>query len=608
MQAAALQEARIAVLQHVEHALRRQRRLDLARRVVDVLDDVAQLVALLEAHQADLDAARRPFLVGEVADDREDVRVDVVGRARVDGDVLAGLAARQQRGEARTAQEADLVAQHEALDGPADVVLAHDLEAAAHVADEHRAEADAEADQHADQQVGEQDRQHGRDERDELDPPGAPLGDEQRRRRQLEAGDDQHRRQRRQRDAVHQAAEEQHGDGEQHGVRDHRHARATARVDVDRAAHDHRRDRQPADQAGQRVADALRHQLAARVRRPVQRVELHRRLEVEQRLQGRDRGERDGGEQHRGLEHAAEVGPRQQREHAALPHRRDLHHVRGGERPRRGGGRQQFADADANQHGGERPWHRRLLQPGLLPQDQRRERREADEHGAGQRVGDGLPDLGEGVVAVDLGEGLVAFRVGVVAEQVRQLLEDQQQADRREQALDDVVGDEVGDAAAAQKAEGELEHAGDDDGAEEDLEAAEALDLRQHDRREAGGRPRNADLRATERADHDAADDAGDQAGHHRRAGGQGDAQAQRQGDEEDDQPGGEFAADREPGRWERGRRRGRHGQASRRQSRRRTLPGNRAIKNGSRRSSGGRLRTSPTPAQPRAPAPPQRP
>ena len=122
-------------------------------------------------------------------------------------------------------------------------------------------------------------------EGDELVAPLAPHLLDQRRAGQLDPRDQQDRRQAGQRDQVQPRGQEHDADQQQDAVDDRRELRPAAGVDVHRAADDHRRDRQPADQPGDHVPDPLGQQFPARGRGPLPRVELVDRLQVQQRLQ-----------------------------------------------------------------------------------------------------------------------------------------------------------------------------------------------------------------------------------------------------------------------------------------------------------------------------------
>jgi hypothetical protein len=444
----------------------------------------------------------------------------------------------------RAVDERRLVGELDALQGAADVPFLHHLEAAVQVAPQDEREGGAQADQHADQEVRHDDRDDGDHERQELRPALPPHAHGDLGARELEARDDEHGGERGERHSIDQLGEEHDRHDEQHTVPDRRQPRAGARVDVDRAADDDRRHRQGAREAGEHVADALREQLAVRRRHALVRVELVGRLEVQQRLERGDDAERQRREQHFGVEQARPVG---RIEHArpadaVLADHRDLDEVLAGDEPVRPRGAEDLVDHGADQHRDQGARHDRLLERRAVPDDEQRQRNEADQGRTRQQAAQRRADRAERVVAVRLRERHLAFEVLVVPDQVRELLEDQQHADRRQEPTDDAVREEVRQAASLHETEHDLQHAGQEDRGEERLEAAEPLDLRQHDRRETGRGTRDADVRTAQRTDDDAADDARQQARLQRRARGERDAEAQWDRDEEDDEARGEVA------------------------------------------------------------------
>ena len=123
-----------------------------------------------------------------------------------------------------------------------------------------------------------------------------------------------------------------------------------------------------------------------------------------------------------------------------------------------------------------------------------------------------------------------------MAEQVGDLLHDENDADGGEEAFDDIAGEVVGKESGAEGAEDDLEETADHQGEEEGLERAEALGLGEDDGGEASGGSGDADLGAAEGADNESADDACEDAGDDGDAGGVGDAEAEGDSDEEDNQ------------------------------------------------------------------------
>ena len=271
----AVQEALVADLQELEHVRRRDGPLHVARGVaLEVEARVEHRVRALEAQAADPHAERGPRLRHEVADQVHDVRVDVVGLARVEEQVPASRDVAHRVLEGRAVQEAHLVGQLDAQHVAARVLLHHALHGAPQVAPQDEHGGDAEADHHAHQQVGEDDDQHGEHERQELLRTVGPHLLEQRGLRELEAGDQEDGREGRERDAVEQRRDQQHRAGEQDAVHHGAELGLHAGVDVHAAAHDDAGDRDAADQTGDHVAHALRHQLTVGGRAALLGVDL----------------------------------------------------------------------------------------------------------------------------------------------------------------------------------------------------------------------------------------------------------------------------------------------------------------------------------------------
>ena len=157
VEALAFDETFIAVLEKLKDFLRGELSLDVASAYIDVLDLVADGVSVLEAGQADLNAADRRLIVLELADDAEDIRVDVVGGACVEDDVIPFFETGKGGGELGAIEEADLVGELEASDWAADMAFPDDVKATLKVAVEDEQEADAEADEDADEEVCEDD-------------------------------------------------------------------------------------------------------------------------------------------------------------------------------------------------------------------------------------------------------------------------------------------------------------------------------------------------------------------------------------------------------------------------------------------------------------------
>ena len=148
-------------------------------------------------------------------------------------------------------------------------------------------------------------------------------------------------------------------------------------------------------------------------------------------------------------------------------------------------------------------------------------------------VADDLEQLREGVFAVWLEERHLPFVVGVMADEVGDLLEDQDHADRGEEAANHAGGHERFDEAPLRQAEGDLDQPGHHHGQQQRLERAEHGELGGHDGHEPGGGPGDHHLGAAEPAHDHARDDAGDHAADRRGTGSHRDADAERQRHEE---------------------------------------------------------------------------
>ena len=190
------------------------------------------------------------------------------------------------------------------------------------------------------------------------------------------------------------------------------------------------------------------------------------------------------------------------------------------------------ADPDAQQHHDQRGGDDRLLQRLRLgPRATSSAIDEQADHGrAGLDVAEQSAEFGERVLVVRLLERHVPFRVGVVAQDVGNLLQDQDHADRGQQALDHAGREEGREEPGPGDAQRDLDQPGDDHGQQERLERAERGDLGRDDRRQAGGRAADAGVRPAQHPDQDAADDPGQHPREQRGVGRQRHAQAQAAG------------------------------------------------------------------------------
>lgn len=244
---------------------------------------------------------------------------------------------------------------------------------------------------------------------------------------------DQDRGETRERNQVDQAGQREHAHEQQHAVHDGRHSALRARIDVDRAAHDHRGDRQAADRTGDEIADALRLQFAIGLHGPALRIDLLDRFEAQQRFEARDDGQRDRDAPHVGIGELREVRAqlrvlqrRGERRERFEFRQRDA--LRGARRDGRCDCAEHERRADAEHDDRERGRHRarpcEAAQHARIPCDQQRERHDGDRgRGPGGRLSGPRRKRLRGRAAD--------------AECERNLLDDQQHADRGEHALDD---------------------------------------------------------------------------------------------------------------------------------------------------------------------------
>jgi len=118
----------------------------------------------------------------------------------------------------------------------------------------------------------------------------------------------------------------------------------------------------------------LRHELAVRRTDPFAWVQFVHGLEVQERLQRRDDGDRDGGHDDGGVAEGLEVRTGQgTQEIPHAGHRRQLDQVGGPDGPCAGGRLQRQIGRDAEHHHHERSRDERLLEPAPIPRQQDRE-------------------------------------------------------------------------------------------------------------------------------------------------------------------------------------------------------------------------------------------
>lgn len=511
--------------------------LDVAGADVDILDFVFEGVAVLEAGEANLDAADGGLVVPEFADDAEDVRVNVVGGAGVEDDVVVLLEACEGIGELGSVEEAELVGELQASHCAADVVFADDVEAALEVAVEDKKKADTEADENADQEVGQNDGEEGDDEGEKL---VAALGGhllEEFGAGEFPAGDDEDGGKRGKGDFVEPVGQEKHANDEEGAVGDGGDFGNTADRDVDGAADDDGGDGHAADGPGDGVADTLGKEFTIFWGEAAIGVEFVGGLDVQEGFERGNDGEGESAEVNVWVAPLGEVREAEDFGPTCIATKdRNLDEVRAGDGPVGTDGDEKFIEQDADENSGKRGREKAFLERGFVPENEKKKAGEADECRAREEAFQGDDDFGESVFAIWLSEGHVAFVVGVMAEKVGNLLHDEDDADGGEEAFDDVVGEVVGKQTGSEGAEDDLEEATDHHGEEEGLERAEALGLGEDDGGEAGGRAGDADLSAADGANNESANDACHDACDDGNARGVGDAEAEGDSDEEDDE------------------------------------------------------------------------
>ena len=109
-----------------------------------------------------------------------------------------------------------------------------------------------------------------------------------------------------------------------------------------------------------------------------------------------------------------------------------------------------------------------------IPAQEEDDRHDPDERGAGLEVTECRENLREGVLLVRLLEGHLPHRIGVVAEDVGDLLEDENDADGGEQSLDHARRKKGRERARAHDAQPELQHSREEHGCQERFEGTPA--------------------------------------------------------------------------------------------------------------------------------------
>ncbi len=319
--------------------------LDVAGADVDILDFVFEGVAVLEAGEANLDAADGGLVVPEFADDAEDVRVNEVGGAGVEDDMVALFEAGEGIGELGSVEEAELVGELQACHCAADVVFADDVEAALEVAVEDEEEADTEADEDADEEVGKNDGEEGDDEGEKLVAAFGGHFFEEFGAGEFPAGDDEDGGECGKGNFVEPVGQEKHADDEEGAVGDGGDFGDTAGRDVDGAADDDGGDGHAADGPGDGVADALGKEFTIFWGEAAVGVEFVGGFDVQERFERGNDGEGEGAEVDVWVAPLGEVGEAEDFGPACIATEdRDLDEMRAGDSPAGSDGDEKFIE------------------------------------------------------------------------------------------------------------------------------------------------------------------------------------------------------------------------------------------------------------------------
>ena len=204
----------------------------------------------------------------------------------------------------------------------------------------------------------------------------------------------------------------------------------SARVDIHRTAHDHRRHRQSADQSGGHVAHPLRDQFSVRRRDASLRVEFVDRFEVQQRLErGHERRSSPPPTKPVGLANAAEVRKLKKAEEssAGSPPPELAPDASFRSTIRRPAASAAGCMPTPNSTAANGPGTGDCLSHfDPLPSQQQGDRQQTDQGRAGMNVEERFDQLRERVFLVGLLERHLPFGIFVVAEQMGNLLENQE--------------------------------------------------------------------------------------------------------------------------------------------------------------------------------------
>ena len=231
-------------------------------------------------------------------------------------------------------------------------------------------------------------------------------------------------------------------------------------VGVDGGADDDGGDGHAADEAAEEIAGALGEEFAVGRGDAFLGVEFVGGFEVEEGFEGSDDGQGGGGGVDGWVGEGGEVGPAEEGGGGGeVGDFRDLDEVGGTDGEGGAEFREEEIEESAEGDDGEGSRDEGFFERGAVPCEEEGEAEEADDGGAGLDVADGGEEFGEGSAAIVLLVGEVAFVVWVVADEVGELFDDEDDADGGEEALDDVGGEVVGEEAGLEETEDDLEDA-----------------------------------------------------------------------------------------------------------------------------------------------------
>ena len=131
--------------------------LQFASGVIDVLDVVAEVVAIAEALQTELHVVSRGDGFFEIANEVEHIGIDVMGVAGIQKDMRTWRRIAESCFQRRSVEEANLVGQFDVQYIAAEVLFDDAIDRAAIVAVEDETQADGQADEDSDDEIGEHD-------------------------------------------------------------------------------------------------------------------------------------------------------------------------------------------------------------------------------------------------------------------------------------------------------------------------------------------------------------------------------------------------------------------------------------------------------------------